>query len=268
MELSTCTSILEPSVNPTNLNNKTTHFDKVTHAGYPECYSDFAKSSENFYQGGIISSYIATDSDQSNYEQVFQNLVLLDESSNIQKNNSNNSISSYYHSEDSLSDNKYYINREIIISSGTPDSDEYSEKIQELGEQSNNKDDFKTILLSIISLDELQQNYTVKLTDNKKNILKNIIINNSDFLDNFETEFRNIQSMNNKDFIILINYFIKKIYKILYNERWIIYKSYYKKCRTILKFLFEVLITNKDNIYNKLELMIYFNILIDLQHIS
>lgn len=219
--------------NEIHKNNNSNRFNRVTHAGYPESFSDFDRCNKSFYYN---------DSSEKNYI--------------IYKNKSNDSISSSCYSDE--------LNiKETVDNSSIK---EYDLRINKNIQDNISKEyNFKKILLSIILSDELQKNYTVKLNDKHKEIIKNMIILNSYFLENFESEFQNIQIINDKNFITIIIYFIKELYKILYNKKWIIYKSYYKNCRIILKFLYEVVINNIDDVYNRLDLIISFNFLIDSQ---
>jgi hypothetical protein len=209
-----------------NENNKNC-FNKISHAGYPDCSSDF-----NFTEKSLLNNDLSKNNNDNFIE--YKNHEYI----------SNDSISTSYNSDkevlnnDSIEINNNYIDIKI---------------------------NFIETLNKIISNEELQKNYTSKLSDNHIKIIKNIIILNHDFLENFELYLEQVQFINERDLNIFIIYFIKTLYKILYSKNFIIYRSNYKNCRTILKFLFEVLITDIKNLYNKLELIINFNILVDIK---
>jgi hypothetical protein len=214
-------STMNNSIN--NSENNKNCFNKISHAGYPDCLSDF-----NFTEKSLL------DKDNNDNFIEYKN----------HENISNDSISTSYNSDkevlnnDSIDINNNYIDIKI---------------------------NFIETLNKIISNNELQKNYTIKLNNNHIKIIKNIIILNQDFLENFELYLQEIQFINEKDLNIFIIYFIKTLYKILNSKNLIIYRSNYKNCRTLLKFLFEVLIIDIKNLYNKLGLIINFNILVDIQ---
>ena len=172
-------------------NNNSNCFDRVTHAGYPESFSEFNYNREIIFNESFYSNDCSFEKIVSHCDEYDKNYII--------KNKSNDSISSSY--SDELN------NKELLDNSSNK---EYDLKINKEEQDNISKEyDFKKTLLSIILSDELQKNYTVKLHNKQKKILKNIIISNSEFLENFESEFQNIQFMNDKNFITTIIYYIK-----------------------------------------------------------
>ena len=216
-------STMNNSIN--NSNNNENCFNKISHAGYPDCSSDF-----NYTKKSLLNMKNLSKNNNEDFIE-YKN----------HENNSNDSISTSYNSDNS--NDKEVLNNDLNIV----------------------KINFIETLNKIILNEELQKNYTIKLNNNHIKIIKNIIILNHDFLENFELYLEQIQFINEKELNIFIIYFIKTLYKILYSKNLIIYRSNYKNCRTILKFLFEVLIIDIKYLYNRLEFIINFNILVDMQ---